>query len=344
MGAGRRSCRFHHRIGGEVDRTVGGHANAFRADDQDVEPCGVTPTLARHLAANHGLLARREHRDAGLSVRQIERLVARGDLVPVHRGVYRHAAAQRTPEQAIHAGLLAVGRDAVLSHRTALDRHGVRGFRCSLVELTARSTSLPLRDGLVVHRSPNLSNADIMRRHGWWITTPERSLVDAATVVEPTLVARYAHRWAAERLIRLDRLDETIDRAGNHRGATRLARILAAASGPVADSIPEGDLGHLLARWGIPAEHHVVVTTARGDTFEIDWSYPDVRLGLEVDGYGVHLRSEQAFDDDRLRRNELEIEGWQILNVSARQLRRAPRRFVEQVTRALAVRQDVASS
>jgi hypothetical protein len=304
----------------------------------------VTPTLANHLATNHGLLARREHRDAGISARQIETMVARGDLVPVHRGVYRHVAAPITPEQAIHAGLLAVGRDAVLSHRTALDQHGVRGFRCHLVELTARSTSLPLRDGLVVHRSPGLTNADVMRRHGWWITTPERSLVDAAAVIDPSLVARYAHRWAAERVIRLDRLDETIARAGNHRGATRLAHRLDSSVGLTADSVPEGELGALLARRGVPAEHHVLVTTARSDTFELDWSYPDARLGLELDGYGIHLRSEQAFDDDRTRRNELEIEGWQVLNVSARQLRRSPDRFVDQVVRALARRQRVVSN
>jgi hypothetical protein len=102
-----------------------------------------------------------------------------------------------------------------------------------------------------------------------------------------------------------------------------------------ADSIPEADLGPLLERAGMPAELHVLVTTTTGYTFELDWAYPARLVGLEVDGYGVHLRSANVFDDDRFRRNELEADGWTILNVSARQLRRAPGRFLGQVRRSL---------
>ncbi|MFM2070234.1 MAG: hypothetical protein RLZZ623_497 [Actinomycetota bacterium] len=82
-----------------------------------------------------------------------------------------------------------------------------------------------------------------------------------------------------------------------------------------------------------------MVTTATGFTYELDWAYPDVLVGLEMDGYGIHMRSVGAFDDDRFRRNELENEGWQILNFTARQVQRQPSRVVQQVRGAPARRE-----
>jgi very-short-patch-repair endonuclease len=46
----------------------------------------------------------------------------------------------------------------------------------------------------------------------------------------------------------------------------------------------------------------------------------------------------EAFDDDRWRRNEIENEGWQILNFTARHIRHSPGRVVSQVRDALARR------
>ena len=135
-----------------------------------------------------------------------------------------------------------------MSHRTALSIHPLSNFSCSLVELTARRSALPLRNGIVVHRSVTLTNADIMRRNGWWITTPERSLVDAAGVMEPILVARYAQYWAANKVIRIDRLEGAIARAGKQHGAYLLRRALTGTELLDADSVPEADLGPILVQ------------------------------------------------------------------------------------------------
>jgi very-short-patch-repair endonuclease len=78
-----------------------------------------------------------------------------------------------------------------------------------------------------------------------------------------------------------------------------------------------------------------LVTTPLGATFELDWSYPQYRIGLELDGYGVHLRSAAAFEGDRDRRNELVLSGWTILNFAASMCRRRPAHVVDQVRRAI---------
>lgn len=153
--------------------------------------------------------------------------------------------------------------------------------------------------------------------------------------MEPILIARYAEHWAANKVITLARLEASIDRAGKHRGAHLLRRALSGTDLLETDSVPEADAGKVLAERGLPADLHVLVTTQTGHTYELDWASPRERVGLEVDGYGIHLRSSKAFDDDRFRRNELVAEGWQILNVTTRQIRNAPDLFVDQVRRTL---------
>lgn len=223
----------------------------------------------------------------------------------------------------------------MLSHRAAVAWHGVRQFRCDLVEVTARSSSRPVRDGLLVHRSAGLTGGDVEHRRGLLVTRPGRTLVDAAAVLDPRLVARWSQEWIAERKLRVADLDAAVQRAGNHPGARRLRPMLGSLIDDV-DSVGEAVLGSLLRAAGLPPELHVLLTTEAGHTFELDWAYPDAKLGLELDGYGVHLRSAAAFDDDRWRRNELTIAGWTILNFTTRQCRR-PERVASQVRRALVV-------
>ena len=69
--------------------------------------------------------------------------------------------------------------------------------------------------------------------------------------------------------------------------------------------------------------------------FELDWSYPDFLVAFELDGYGVHLRSFAAFENDRLRRNELEIDGWAIMNFTRNLVMNRPSRVIDQVRRMI---------
>jgi hypothetical protein len=271
----------------------------------------------------------------GLTRDQLDTMVRRGDLIRIHRGVYRHAAAPVTDEMMLRASLLAVGPLGVVSHRSALVRHGCAAVECRLVEITHRSASLPMRRGLVVHRSSTLGAEDVRAVRGLPTTSPARTLVDCAAVVAPALVARWAQMWLAQKMLRVDELEQAAHRAGRHIGALRLQHVLHDVVAE-ADSAAEARLGRILSAAGIPPQLHVAVTVESGVTFELDWAYPTARVGLEMDGYGVHLRSIDAFEHDRHRRNELEIAGWRVLNFTTKSLRH-PARLVDQVVRALAV-------
>ncbi len=300
--------------------------------------------LIDHFARREQLVTTTQAHELGITKRQLDGLVERGELERVHRNVYRNRSIPIDQRQRVVAGLLACGSRAVVSHRSGLWAHAAPNVSGTLVELTNRASSLPMRSGVLVHRSSTLGNADIDRVDRLWVTTRERTLIDCCTVMSPAIVMRTVEHWLAQRLTTLDRIHDAIGRLGALTGARRLARALdeRTLGAVVTDSSTEARLGTILRAAGIPPTHHVVVTVASGRTYELDWAYPDAMVGLEVDGYGIHLRSMAAFDDDRWRRNEIENEGWQILNFTDRHLRRAPAQVVKQVQAALARRLPVA--
>ena len=72
------------------------------------------------VARQHGVLATWQLLAAGISRAQIARLVTRGWLRPVHRGVYL-AGPIHGPLARLSAATLAVGDHALLSHRSAAE-------------------------------------------------------------------------------------------------------------------------------------------------------------------------------------------------------------------------------
>jgi hypothetical protein len=173
------------------------------------------------------------------------------------------------------------------------------------------------------------------------VTSPTRTLIDLGAVCRPYLVARCLEEWIARRLVKISNLVDAVER---HRrvgrpGVEVLCRVLdeRVLVDLEPDSVDEGLLGALLTRHGLPRPelHHVVVLDD-GLVFELDWSYPERRMAFELDGYGIHLRSLDAFEGDRDRLNELEIAGWKVLQFTSRMVRNHPRRVVSQVRRLLA--------
>jgi hypothetical protein len=226
----------------------------------------MNATLAAHLARHLGVVTRKELLAAQLTQRQIEWMVTSGELVRVHVGVYRHAATAVTFEQRVDAGILAVGATAVASHRCALSLTGARGFAADLVELTSRTTSRSRRSGMIVHRSRNLVATDVCRHGPIPMTTPARTLIDAATVMPSQFVARIAQDWLANRRLKLDDLHTCIHRVGT---SIEFRRALEAVDLGGADSVPEALLGEILRVAGIPPVLHHVVTREAGE-FELD--------------------------------------------------------------------------
>ena len=289
------------------------------------------------LVVQHGLVSRHQAWTTGLSARQIDHLIHRELLVPVHRGVYRDPAAPITLEQRALAATLAGRTGAVASHRLAVALHGVRNFDCQLTEISARG--LCRVPNITAHRTVRVPDQMVLRRVP--VTSPARTIIDTALVVSPGVVRRWLEAWLSNNVLQLDSLEQQLRAVKGHAGGPIVRQLLDDRTllHGVADSGGEAALGHLLQRHDLPplTLHHLV-TMPNGAVYELDWSYPELRVGLELDGYGVHLRSLEAFEDDRYRRNELEIAGWTILNFTARQVERKPKTVVRQVRELLGSR------
>lgn len=87
-----------------------------------------------------------------------------------------------------------------------------------------------------------------------------------------------------------------------------------------------------------PVYHHLLVVGA--EVFELDFSYPDARLAVEVDGYGAHSTPE-AFEEDRRRRNLIEGEDWRVLLYTPRRMRSRPWAVAAEIKRNLALRRGL---
>ena len=288
------------------------------------------------LAWQRGLVTTEQAAEAGVAPHRLLRLCRDGLLLRQHHGVYRDPAAPVSVEQRRMAAVLAAGDGAAL----APHRHRPPGRTQLPVQPAGTVTPGPSpirRPGMLVHRSHDLGS-DVVDHDGIPTTTPVRTTLDAVTVMPPVVVMRFVEQWATERRLDIDELIWRVDRRPGRRGTAQLRRLLRERDlgTIVADSTKESLLGEMLVRAGLPRPtHHHLVVLSDGHTYELDWSYPARRVALEIDGYGIHLRSYEAFDDDRWRRNHLVLNGWIVLNFTSNALRRRPRQVVDQVRAAL---------
>jgi very-short-patch-repair endonuclease len=105
----------------------------------------------------------------------------------------------------------------------------------------------------------------------------------------------------------------------------------------VSDSKLESRMARLLRRAGLPKAvfHYVILTPGGVFLAEVDFAYPDVKLAIEVDGFGAH-GTPRAMAKDFVRQNGLVPYGWRVLRFTWRQVTREPEIVAEAIASALA--------
>jgi hypothetical protein len=123
-----------------IDHIYGGQSTQGHSD-------AAIAVLARR---QHGVVARKQLRELGLSDRSIDHRVACRRLHAIHRGVYAlgHPLPSRLGRWM--AAVFAGGKGAVLSHRDAAALWGLRQNSRPKIEITTRSKRQ--RAGLQCHR------------------------------------------------------------------------------------------------------------------------------------------------------------------------------------------------
>jgi hypothetical protein len=282
----------------------------------------------------HGVVARAQLLDLGLSRRAIGGRIERGLLSEVFLGVYVFGARRITRKGRWMAAVLAAGDRALLSHRSA-------GRLWRLLPPAAEHVEVTCLPGRVVRRKGIVSRQSAVRGDEWLVrdaipvTSPFRTIFDLAAVAPMRELERAFHEAEAREVTDRVSLPILLERYPGRRGTKNL-RALLEARGPV--GITRNDFEEafvaLVDQHGRRRPRMNAPLAMRGRFFEIDALWERERVAVELDSRGIH-GTHKKFESDRLRDRILLAEGWRTMRVTWRQLQEEPHEMAEDLKQAL---------
>ncbi len=250
----------------------------------------------------------------------------------VLRGVYVHRDVAVTHELRTRAAMLLVP-GAVVTGRSAAVLGGLDlAGPDDAVELTLPRQSNPVRITGVVARRSTLTASQVRRRRDLPVTTPEATAARLAAVLDTDTAVAAVDQLIAAGLVDLDDLRRFADSLQGPGSA--VARKVCGLADGLSESPQETRLRLLMGRSRLPTP--IAQFSVRQDgrfVARVDFAWPEHRLALEYDGLW-HAEKGQ-FARDRRRLNRLREAGWQVVFVTAADLR-DPAALVTRIVAALA--------
>ncbi len=274
--------------------------------------------IAAFAERQHGVVARRQLVEAGISHRAINLRIERGLLYVVHRGVYAVGHPFLTADGRWMAAPLAAGPAAVLSHRAA--GAALLLLASSYLEVTVPGKRRCAR--VRIHRAV-LPPDEITTVRGIPVTTVPRTLLDLAAVLPTHKLERAFHEAEENLLTDSLSLPDLLERYPRREG-TPAIRSLLEAGAEITRSELEARFRAFAAEFALPPPELNVWLQIQGQWFECDCVWRDERLIVELDGRSFHDTA-AAFERDRARDRRLHAAGWRIVRVTWRQLQRDAR-------------------
>jgi hypothetical protein len=274
--------------------------------------------VAALAAEQLGVLCVDDLRACGLTTEGIARRVRNGRLHRIHRGVYAVGHSSVSFEARCLAAVKACRPTAALSHFSAAALWGVVRWDDRYPEVTVPATIRRAHPGLRVHRSRTLTREDVSRHRGIPITTPARTLVDLASMLDHRSLRRAVRQAQALQLTSVPQLAQALRAAGPRRGATKVARILATGPAPTRSELEDIVLD-LILKAGFEHPDVNVALVVGGRRLIPDFRWPRERLILEADGAAWHDHR-LAREDDAERQAVLERSGERVLRVTWKQV------------------------
>lgn len=284
--------------------------------------------VAQLAAKQYGLVTHAQLLRLGFSTGKIGRSSKALRLHRVHRGVYSLGHAVLSNRGRCLAAVLSCGRGAVVSHNAAAWLWGLIPQCPKIIDVTVPRHG-GKRSGIRLHHSLTL----VPEEHGKFGPIPTtalpRTLLDLAATSPPRLTWNAIDRAERRDILNLTEIDAMLKRRHGHRGAERLRKALVIYREPgFYRARSERLLRRLVKKAGLQPP---LINTWVGK-FEIDVYWPHERFAVEVDGWETH-RTRKAFEDDRLRQEEMKLAGIDSIRISARRIEQRP----DEVGRHLAV-------
>jgi hypothetical protein len=230
-------------------------------------------TVAELAGRQYGVVTRSQLTASGLDRGWVQRAVAAGRLLRLHRGVY--AVGHRAPRQEATwlAAVFACGDGAVLSHRSAADLWF--GTSWATVEVTVASHRRVA--GVTTHQG-RLSTRDRAWRRGIPVTSAARTIVDIACDLDDHEFERVVREAQFRNLFHVRAVRDALTRR-----RSRVLRELLDDLNPTQSALEDAFL-RLCRRFGLPRPESQVRT---GRT-RPDFVWPEARLVVDVDSWSGH--------------------------------------------------------
>jgi very-short-patch-repair endonuclease len=281
------------------------------------------------------VVSRGQLRDVGLSDTVIGRRVAGGSLHRVHTGVY----AVGHPVLGAHgrwmAAVLACGPDAALSHASAAALWDLRPSSAVLVDVTVPGTGARARAGLRIHRPRTLPDSELTTHHGIPVTTPARTLLDLAAILQRRPLERALDEAEIRELTDYPALDAVARAHAGHHGSGKLRRAL--QTHHAGTTATKSKLEERFLR--LCRDHRLPIPLVNTwvDFKEVDFLFPDAKVIVETDSW-THHHTRRSFETDRARDATMARAGYRTLRFTHRHLLHDPHGVAATIRAALADR------
>jgi hypothetical protein len=297
-------------------------------------------TVPRHEALadlakrQHGVVSVRQLTGTlGYSRRWVGHKCEVGFLHRLYTGVYAVGHTDLSPHGECLAAVLACGPRALLSHYSAAWLWGLARHSPAPFHVTGPSPRVA-RGSIRLHRSSSLTDADRALVDNIPVTSVARTLLDQAARVPERHLRRLIKRAEELGIFDLGAVHDVLDRNRGHHGARRLRRVLALYEPPPFTRSDFESLVYeaiLAAGLPVPRVNYVVAG------MEVDLYWPEHRFAVELDVFETH-GTREAFEEDRIRREELLVERIGSTSVTGPRFEREPDAVLARLGRLLAER------
>jgi very-short-patch-repair endonuclease len=215
---------------------------------------------------------------------------------------------------------LCLSVNGVASHRCAAYLWGFRKFETPTVEVLTRRTHTPSVDGPTIRRTRRLVSSDVDTCLGLPITSRARTLLDLCAV-SPYLAEGALNGALHKRQVTVGKLQATLDGVTpRHPGAAHLRDLLrpfTAGQRPTGSELEDDFLELVIRKYDLPmpVRQHPVGRRS------IDFAYPDLIFGIEIDSVRGHAARE---DVDRNASKANELLDWSIAHFVYNDIHRWP--------------------
>jgi len=184
------------------------------------------------------------------------------------------------------AAVLACGLHAFASHRTAGAILGLCPAPTRDLEVTVAGAGGCSRRGITLHSTRSIHRTEIGTCRRIPCTSPPRTLVDLASILDRRRLRRALERSVELRILDGRAIGNALDRSRGRKGTGVLRELLAALQGeppPVRFEL-ERRFFELVRDAGLP----LPVVNAYVGAYEVDFHWPVRRLIVETDGRATH--------------------------------------------------------